>query len=369
MKTILFFFIVCLRPLSASTIFLCDADALDQETKSQLFERVLKEEPLRAFSTPSFPDLKGECQWIPPTLWQIAALHAFFNDTQAHEGVLRCQGNLYWDPVSYDESIQAFLPLAHNHEALLKHFDELTQTIPDLCSLFWTLNSKIAELYRQALGAEEEMLRLALDGLPPFEEWPERGFPFWNSPWIYSNDSAQLFYDALSDRSLISAIVEIEQRAHAKGEWVLYRGYDGMGFPTTLEEGGEESHALSFGSTLLGGAFFSLESSALAYAKSKTYPHRFLALSVTPRELQQVFRVGPLHPFVQLLADGEMFHAHTKIAAPHAHGSTNLPGYFMRCNKCCNDPIGYVLTFDLTPEELERAFLSLCKKSGYVFFD
>jgi hypothetical protein len=214
------------------------------------------------------------------------------------------------------------------------------------------------------------MVRLALSELPPFEEWRSRGFPFWNSSWIYNQNSAAIFYSALMDEELLSRVIEIEKLAYEQGEWVLYRGYSGEGYPTTLQIGKNESHALSFGSTLLGGTFFSLEASALTYAK----PHidqgewSFLALRVTRDEMQELFRIGPLHPFLQMLADGEMFHAHTKIAQDTLC-TTPLDGYFMACNKHCQDPVGYILALHTTPEQFEAKFQALCQKSGAVFLE
>lgn len=95
-------------------------------------------------------------------------------------------------------------------------------------------------------------------------------------------------------------------------------------------------------------------------------PHSFLALRVTPHELKELFRIGPLHPFIQMLADGELFHAHTKIASTTADEQQRKPlhGYFMECNKHCNDPIGYIVTYKMTAQELETAFRTLCERSG-----
>ncbi len=86
-------------------------------------------------------------------------------------------------------------------------------------------------------------------------------------------------------------------------------------------------------------------------------------------EINTLLRVGPINPFIQMLVDGEMFHAHTKVTASNAgsYSVKNLNGYFMKCNKNCFDPIGYVLHMDMLPMQFERKFLSVCKRSGYTF--
>jgi hypothetical protein len=215
-----------------------------------------------------------------------------------------------------------------------------------------------------------EFLHLVLSEIPPFEEWQEKRFPFWDSPWIYNPSAAHLLYEGLQDKAMLSELLRIEQIAHDHGEWVLYRGYTGLGYPSSLEIDQGYSHALSFGSTLLGGIFFSLESCALTYSKSDpSIPNSFLALRVTPQEMHEFFRVGPLHPFIQMLVDGEMFHAHTKVSAQGYNGLNSFPvsGYFMKCNRHCIDPLGYILHPQISAQDLEIVFLSLCKKAGAVF--
>ena len=208
------------------------------------------------------------------------------------------------------------LSSAGSMEEIVECFDSESQSLPGLCELFFKVNQAIASLYKRADSSYAQMLHVAISELPPFNQWREKQFPFWTSPWIDNPNSARIFYDALKDEALLSTIVKIEQAAQENGEWVLYRGYPGSDPLSTLQLGESScSHALSFGSTLLGGAFFSLGAAALTYSKPDVQvTHNFLALRVSPHELKEIFRVGPLHPFVQLLVNGEMFHAHEVIA-------------------------------------------------------
>ncbi len=374
MRALVVFLLLWIGPLAATHILFYES--LDNGQKKEIFDRVLRGEPPRVFYEAVSIDLKKECerlapglrlQWVPPTLWQLGVLHAFFCDGDIQKRILACLGD-GWEPLSYDEMLHSELALASSVEKIAECFDRHSKLLPGLCDLFFRLNEAVADLYERAGGSDAEFLRLVLSELPPFNQWAQRAFPFWKCPWIYNPNSAQLFYYALTDEPLLSELLRIERMAHENGEWVLYRGF--YGTISTLQNEAACSHALSFGSTLLGGTFFSLEASALTYAKSEAaMANRFLALRVTPQELREFFRIGPLHPFVQMLVDGEMFHAHTKVAAskPDEYGTKPLNGYFMRCNRYCNDPAGYLLTLTMSPEELERAFLSLCERSGHVF--
>lgn len=362
----LFVLLVFLASPLFATHILFDTDELDADKKTAVFERILISEPPRSFQCID-QEQAVHLEWISPTAWQIGVLHAFFHDPEIRAAIL---ASAELEPLTYDAELHKCLAQAENIEEIQRLFDAESQTLPNLSTLFFQINKAITELYERAERSDLEMVRLALCELPPFNEWRERGFPFWNSPWIYNQNSAALFYSALMDESLLSKVIEIEHLAHKQGEWVLYRGYSGSGYPTTFQVDGSGSHALSFGSTLLGGTFFSLEASALTYAK----PHidqgewSFLALRVTLDEMQELFRVGPLHPFLQLLVDGEMFHAHTKIAAVTSADFRTKPldGYFMDCNRHCLDPIGYILALKMTPQELEEKFQALCQKSGTI---
>ncbi len=362
----------------AWTTYVLIGELFTAEQKTQLFDLVLRGEPPRAFYNPETLDLHSAChnivpslhlEWLPPTLWQLAVLHAFFHNQTIQEGILAC-ANPGWETLSYEQTLHAHLPSATYFEEIGEWFDQLSYSLPNLPELFFQVNESIACLYKRAMSSDQDMLHLVLSEIPPFHEWEKRQFPFWQSPWIYDLNAAHHFYTALTNRAMLSKLIKIERLAHEKGEWILYRGYPGTGYPSTLEAGELYSHALSFGSTLLGGTFFSLEAAALTYAQSTSaLPYKFLALRVTPDNLRNLFRIGPLHPFVQLLVDGEMFHAHTKIAASHSgeYKNKTLNGYFMRSNRHCNDPLGYIISLTMQPEDLEKAFHSLCENSGTLF--
>lgn len=369
--------LIFMSSLSATYIFF-NADELDEEKKVELFYLLMQAEPPSVFCRADKVDLKETCrglspnldlQWITPTSWQIAALHAFFQNSGIQQTILACAKSGL-DPLVYDGELHDQLSNAQNLETIAAFFDAKSQSLPGAKGLFFALNQAIAQLYERAERRENDMVTLALAELPSFSLWREKEFPFWKSPWIYNPGSAEIFYKALMDENLIRTILQIEQNAHQRGEWVLYRGYSGAGYPTTLQTDDAGSHALSFGSTLLGGAFFSLEATALTYAHPIDQGQwSFLVLRVALEELQKLFRIGPLHPFIQLLVDGEMFHAHTKVAAeaPDAYLVQPVQGYFMACNRHCVDPIGYILALQMKPEELEDQFQTLCAKSGIVF--
>lgn len=379
MRPTLLFLFLFIQPLSATYILFFSEDKLEENKRSELFDLLLQGEPPRSFYLRESFDLEKAChalvpslrlEWIPPSVWQLVALHAFFHDREIQEGILACAKSEN-SPLIFDIELQNYLSAAASVEKFAEFFDEKSRSLPDLATLFFRINKAAVNLFKRAEGSDLAMARLAISELPPFAEWPSRKFPFWDSPWIHNKKSAEIFHAALTDDDLLLQLLKIEHAAHSQNKWVLYRGYTGSGFPTTLEMGKACSHALSFGSTLLGGTFFSLEATALTYAK----PHAsegawsFLALTVTPEKLKELFRVGPLHPFLQLLVDGEMFHAHTKIAelSPDGFKTCASYGYFMACNKHCLDPLGYILALNTKPDELEQKFQALCNTSGVIF--
>ncbi len=90
-------------PLPA-TYLICDAN-LDGKQKQELFDLILRKEPPRSFFDPAseeFPERSLRCAWIPPSLWQLGMLHAFFSAPTIQEGVLLCLGSEGWEPLAYD---------------------------------------------------------------------------------------------------------------------------------------------------------------------------------------------------------------------------------------------------------------------------
>lgn len=364
--------------LSATYLFIFENEELNQEKKAELFDLILQGEPPRIFYDSTPINLKEECrtrfpsiclEWIPPSIWQLGVLHSFFHHPTTCKAILACcQEN--WEPLQYESSLHFCLARARHLDEILECFDHHSQSLPNLCALFFQINQALVTLYQRANSSVIDMLRLIILELPPLEKWREQGFPFWQSLWIYNPSSVKIFYQSITDLDLMNELVNIEQLAHKNGQWVLYRGYSGSGYPSTLQLNASTSHALSFGSTLLGGTFFSLEAAAITYAKPENpTTHSFIALRVYPEELVNFFRIGPLHPLIQLIVDGEMFHAHTKIATkPHdSYKKFSLDGYFMKCNQKSVDSIGYITAPNLSPEELEKEFLSLCEKAGHIF--
>lgn len=366
-----------ISPLSA-TYIIFDIDELEKKQKETLFNLILRYEPPRVFYELTQVDLKEEIskiapnvhlEWVPPTVWQLAALHAFFHDQTIHDEILDCS-DPWWGALNYEASLHQRLASANSMQEIVQCFDEQSLLIPGICELFFHVNQATVSLFQRSGGSYQKMMQIAIAELPPFETWPSTSFPFWQTPWLSDTSSAELFFKALQDEGLMEKLLHVEQTAHENGEWVLYRGYAGFGFPSTLHNKNDCGHALSFGSTLLGGTFYSLGSTALTYAQTlDPGEHSFLALRVTPLELKGLFRVGPLHPFIQLLVDGEMFHAHNKIAASQAteYSQKPLDGYFMHCNQHCIDPVGYVLKLNATPQELETEFQKICQRSGHLF--
>ena len=375
MQRLIVISLLLMSKLSATYIIFNDEKVINNEKKAQLFNLVLQGEPPYTLYYEDPLDLELKCQeiapflrleWIPPMLWQLSVLHAFFSDRTIQNRVLDCLGD-EWSPLSFDRKIHAYLQSASSIEEVIEFFITQTKQKPNIQELFFKINSAVASLYERGNGIDTEILHLAVSEIPPLDKWKSRGFPFYNSPWIYNPNSIKLFHKALKNEPLLSHLLHLEKSANKNGKWVLYRGYDHLGYPSTLQINGDGNHALSFGSTLFGGIFFALEASAITYYEPPDLTeHSFLALPVTPHEMRKIFRWGPLHPFVQMLVDGEMFHAHTKVAKKPNNPSKGqaLNGYFMKCNKYCTDQTDYILSSDNTAEDLECLFRSLCENSG-----
>ncbi|MGE5196742.1 MAG: hypothetical protein ACM3JI_05375, partial [Anaerolineae bacterium] len=204
-------FLLFLAPLSATYILFLDEKDCGQEERTKLFDLILRGEPPRIFYDSHPFDLELECtklipslglEWVPPTIWQLAALHAFFNDQAIHKGILATSKNGY--ALNYEEMIHPRLASAKTIEEIVECFDSASQSLPNLCDLFFRINDAVVSLYNRAYGSDLEMMRLAISELPAFEEWPQREFPFWKCPWISNLNSAQLFYRGLKDDFLLS---------------------------------------------------------------------------------------------------------------------------------------------------------------------
>lgn len=238
---------------------------MGKQKQTQLFNLILRGEPPRSFYNESTWNLHSECKkllpsltliWIPPSAWQIGFLHAFFHNTKVCEGVLKYL-EVDWEPLEYEQLVHHNLPLMHSLQEIAELFDSYSQSFPDILQeLFFHVNEHVRDLYDRAGGSDLKMVHLAVFELPPFKQWSERRFPFLKAPWVHNPGSAELFYGALQDAHLLSEVLKVERLAYERGEWVLYRGYSGVALPSTLQLDSIDSHALSFGSTLLGGSFF-----------------------------------------------------------------------------------------------------------------
>lgn len=113
MRIFLILLLSLLSPLSATYLFIFDEQQLDCDQKARLFELILKGEPPRQFHDSDPIDLETEChklvpslrlEWIPPSLWQLGVLHAFFHDPIIRNGILACCKH-EWEPLGYEQSL------------------------------------------------------------------------------------------------------------------------------------------------------------------------------------------------------------------------------------------------------------------------
>lgn len=327
MKLVLLF-ICLLMPLhGVYLLHFDDEEVVDADIKSELYARIMKDdgenivEACKSF----LPSVTLE--WITPTAWQVVALCEMYNDEAIKEEALAL------GPIEYEERVHSLIETGDISSAF--------QPRHEYAPLFFLLNKKISERYKVALGCQITMVKsCSFEGAQPL-------YPY---AYLTNPHSYELFFSALKDTELLFQLIEQETLAHRFGQRVFYRGYEGSGMPTT-----RGNHALSFGSTLLGGALFSVEACALTYSKpwNDALSWRFLAVRVGQEDIKELFRIGPLHPFLQLLSDGEIFHAHTKVLfAPYT-------GYFMKINKNIKEPLDYFFALDTTAEDLESRLKSV----------
>ena len=104
MKTLFILFLLAISPLFATYLFLGE-EKLGSEQKEQLFSLLLQGEAPRVFYEENPIDLQAECsklfpslqlEWIPSSLWQLGALHAFFHDPVIRNSILSRSASL-WD--------------------------------------------------------------------------------------------------------------------------------------------------------------------------------------------------------------------------------------------------------------------------------
>jgi hypothetical protein len=129
-------------PLFSTYVYFFDEEIIDKDKQTQLFHLILREEPPRSFfndaplylpleCTKLYPSLRVE--WIPPSLWQIAVVHAFFHDESIRNGILRYSDE-GWGPISYEETLHAHLSSARTTKEIAESFDRHTESIPELFS-------------------------------------------------------------------------------------------------------------------------------------------------------------------------------------------------------------------------------------------
>ncbi len=243
MKAIYTCLIFATCSIFSTNIISFEEDLQSEDIKKQIFELAFLGEPPRSFYNQEPLSMNNELSkilptaklhWIPPTLWQLGMLHAFFQDKDIHEGILTCLGSS-WDPMCYDDDVHFFLSKAENFDEILAFFDHKSKSLPNIINLFFKVNKALHKLYERSNFSSTKMLDIILDEIPDISQWKHEGFPFWKSPWIYNLNSPLLFYQALKDKKFVSKIMDIEEKAHENSSWVFYRGYSGEKLPSTLQ--------------------------------------------------------------------------------------------------------------------------------------
>lgn len=134
------------------------------------------------------------------------------------------------------------------------------------------------------------------------------------------------------------------------------------------------SYALSYGNSLFAGYFFSQNACVFHYLCYSTQGSAFHILSIETKLLmdakQSLFAIPPLSPLAALLAKGEWFHAHTKMAVTDSKVYKNkvCPGWCEETNFGLIDHTGFLLTTEKTPEELGAGLLQVAATHGKIFF-
>ncbi len=324
--------------------------------------------------------------WVPPSLWQLSALHAYFHNEHIRNTINQFgyTQNLYhptekaqwrqhpkratW-PNNFDEVVIETLKKSLDQTDILPLYDSFIH-YEGLSDLFFALNDYILTLYKNNQQNYEKMLLNILDEIPPSSQWKENFFfPFYFSLFKDSSQDMECLGKALKNKELITALMHNEITAQQEQKIVFYRGYHqcDKNFPNPINSDTGESHALSFGTTLLGGVFYSTDACALRYTyHDNLSPNTFFTVNLTSKECLTYFRIGPLHPFLQLIADGEFFHAHTK-AALDTPKEKSVSGYYAECNRRIFDVTGYIFSYTHSLTELSQQLKELFHSSGKLY--
>lgn len=325
--------------------------------------------------------------WIPPAIWQLVAIDAYFHDPEVRsfvnmigytqglfdpkerEAYITHPQRNTW-PNNFDERIIKALITAENLQDIVRIYDDWID-YPGLSTCFFRINNRALSLLKKKTFTE--VVNSIIKKLPPFEEWQENfHFPFLYCPYDDGKPHVTCLYHSLKDEPLLLKIIAIEMQAHDEKKNVFYRGYPSCvgTFPDPIHQHTNEPHALSFGSSLLGGLFFSTDGCALRYATSDSLlSQTFFAVKISEEEVvgeKSCFRIGPLHPYLQLLSDGEFAHSHTKVVANSSKDNMyrSIPGYFAECNRNIFDPVGFVVTHQYTVDELADRLNTLFVQEG-----
>ncbi len=401
-----FFLIFIFFSTQSFALFLLDSDAdVSFALKKQAYQEVLLVEDypmclMKQRLPPStkemnekllkiHPNLKA--LWVPTSLFQLFVLHSFFTNEEFRSYVqclghqcnlnnkMGCKEN--WGEVSIDDAVVSILSNPKKKlQDIFAFYDEINRR-EKVTAFFLKMNDAFCKLY------SPKTLEYLLAHIPlKEEEWQKCGFPFLFSP--YGKECFSFVKRLFSDhKEIIRKVIAEEYRAHEEGKHLIYRGGEVIFLKTeekelpllflpvkgkkteqgfSLEEK-SLSFSLSYANTLLGGIFLCTDACAARYAlegKEESYSFHALKLDENALIKDPLFCIPFLHPFAEMLVDGEWFHPHARIAKNA--GMEKYFGWYAKINLMFDDYAHFIVRDDLSAEKLGIKLLQLAKDHAIV---
>jgi hypothetical protein len=366
-------------------------------------------------------DSSLEPLWVPTTLFQLFVLHEYFHnpafnhyvnqlgrfcgfcsedncsiakDQQLHEKLpytlVVNMDSLILESLNLTDPSTLFAVYSSiNHRNDIAHsFLAINQAFIKWCKMEFGDNVSLCDLVKSNKAVEKLLCKIPLN----LSEWKRHHYPYGINE--KNQQDVETLIKLLENKETLITIFNAEVEAYALNQHLLFRGAEIVNFKMheeTLEllflpwnaqvslskdfsirSEDLESYSLSYGNSLFGGLFFSLEACAGKYVYLPCKKCAFHGICLEGENilgLSSLFAIPNLHPFAEMLSKGEWFHVHSKIAV-------QTPDTYC-CDRCCPgflnhshflDQPGFLLTQKIKPEPLGLDLISLAAGKGIIFY-
>ncbi len=335
-------------------------------------------------------------RYVPTTLWQLFVLKFYFHDASFRNYVkelgyscrmynasnlketekftsYRKQHGLKWLPNIDEKVVEILNKQGSSLNEIYQLYHEMNHRNL-VCHFFLKINDAFLNACQNRSYDDPKFIEEIIESIPlSFETWVDEGHPF--SCLSFGKEDTERLISVLKDsKGLIRNIIQEEIKAHQSKSILLFRGGElfnnSLLFYPIHSEKTDESYSFSYGNSFFGGAFISIDACAANYTVSQAKHYAFHALKVPLQDLydstSSYFTIPPISPMAEMLADGEWFHAHTKLGCTHKQGGKH-GGFFAQINANFKDELGFIVHPSLSPKKLSEKLMAFTADHGIIF--